>query len=202
MIFFLNTLNYSEQVELIKSLRVIILEYPFFSPTTPRFNKPFKIKTTNAGKWGWTSDVTGYKYIRKHPVTKMSWAKIPHNLLSIWKKFTDSKSLPDSCLINLYNYPDSSLGVHQDKDEKNFQHPILSISLGSDCIFKFGKNKNKLNKINLKSGSIAILKGDSRLYYHGVPKIIKTDKNIFNKLKYNCFPDDCRINITLRKYEL
>ena len=67
MIFFLNTLNYSEQVELIKSLRVIILEYPFFSPTTPRFNKPFKIKTTNAGKWGWTSDVTGYKYIRKHP---------------------------------------------------------------------------------------------------------------------------------------
>ena len=51
------------------------------------------------------------------------------------------KILPNSCLFNLYNFPDSKLGLHQDKDENNFSFPILSISIGNSAVFKYGKTK-------------------------------------------------------------
>ena len=48
----------------------IFKESPLFLPKTPKFNRPFKILITNAGKWGWKSDINGYGYVTKHPITK------------------------------------------------------------------------------------------------------------------------------------
>ena len=97
-------------------------------------------------------------------------------------------------------FPNSSLGYHQDKNEKDFTNPVLSTSLGSNAILKY--NKNNLSEICLKTSSICILKDSSRLYYHSVEKIQKVIKNIIDACDFDCFPRDCRINITLRKFDI
>ena len=200
MKFFFNQLNIEKQLIISNEIIKIFKESPLFLPKTPRFNRPFKILITNAGKWGWKSDINGYGYVTKHPITKKKWPVIPKFFLEIWKCYCRDYSLPNSCLINLYKYPSSSLGLHQDKDENNFNNPVLSISLGSIGVFKYGKDKNNLRKVYLESGSIVVMDGDSRLDYHGIEKIIKIKKNILNEMKEK-FPLDCRINITLRIYE-
>ncbi len=199
---FLNSLDKNYQIKIIQDLSKIISKSPFFTPMLPRFNKPFKIKISNAGKWGWTSNNKGYKYVEKHPVTKKKWPKIPFSLIYLWQLHCCKIKMPDSCLINLYSFPNSNLGLHQDKNEKDLAYPVLSISLGSDAIFSYGKNKNDLSEICLKTGSICILRDSTRLYYHGVKKIQKVRRNIIDECNFDCFPKDCRINITLRKFDI
>ena len=89
--------------------------------------------------------------------------------------------------------------MHQDKDENDFNHPILSISLGSDAIFLYGKDRKKLKKIRLKSGSVVKMHGKSRLFFHGISRIIKVDFNILSNDIIN-FPHNARINVTLRRF--
>jgi DNA oxidative demethylase len=44
---------------------------------------------------------------------------------------------PDACLVNRY-VPGAKLALHQDKDERDFGHPIVSVSLGILAVFLFG----------------------------------------------------------------
>ena len=201
MKFFHNAIVHDDQIKIVLSISRIIKLYPFYNPRIPRFNRPFKMKITSAGLWGWNSDKNGYGYISKHPITKLRWPKIPNTLISIWRKYSGEKILPNSCLFNLYNYPDSKLGLHQDKDENNFSFPVLSISIGNSAIFKYGETKKNLNKIILDSGTIVLMGGDSRLYYHGISKIIRNDKKDFFGSRIDCLPENSRICITMRRYE-
>jgi alkylated DNA repair protein (DNA oxidative demethylase) len=45
--------------------------------------------------------------------------------------------LPDACLINRYE-PGARLSLHQDKNERDFDQPIVSVSLGLSAIFIIG----------------------------------------------------------------
>ena len=44
---------------------------------------------------------------------------------------------PDACLVNRYE-PGAKLSLHQDKDEHDFDAPIVSVSLGLPAVFLFG----------------------------------------------------------------
>jgi DNA oxidative demethylase len=44
---------------------------------------------------------------------------------------------PDACLINHYE-TGARLFLHQDKDERDFYQPIVSVSLGIPAVFLFG----------------------------------------------------------------
>lgn len=100
---------------------------------------------------------------------------------------------PDVALVNFYDDA-AKLGMHQDKDERSLA-PVVSLSLGDDCLFRFGnaENRNKpWTDLTLASGDLFVFGGPSRLNYHGVPKI---------------YPGTCeqdiglasgRLNITLR----
>ena len=48
--------------------------------------------------------------------------------------------VPDSCLINRYS-PVTRLTLHQDRDERDYAHPIVSVSLGLPASFQFGGAK-------------------------------------------------------------
>ena len=119
-------------------------------------------------------------------MTKKKWPKIPSLFYKIWHQFSGYEKLPDCSLINVYPDHNSKLGLHQDKDEQCFKAPVLSISLGCTAIFNYGKDKKKLQKTTLPSGSIVLLKDHSRLYYHSISKII-TKKIPFEKKKKNAF---------------
>jgi alkylated DNA repair protein (DNA oxidative demethylase) len=80
---------------------------------------------------------------------------------------------PDVALINFYD-SQARMGMHADKDERS-QAPVVSLSLGASCVFRFGNSQNRgrpWHDIELESGDLFVFGGPSRLAYHGVTKTI------------------------------
>jgi alkylated DNA repair protein (DNA oxidative demethylase) len=78
---------------------------------------------------------------------------------------------PDAALINYYA-DGAKLGMHQDKDERS-DEPVVSLSIGDDCVFRFGNRENRgrpYTDVELRSGDLFVFGGPSRFAYHGVPK--------------------------------
>ena len=44
---------------------------------------------------------------------------------------------PQACLVNFYD-GQARMGLHQDRDEEEFAAPVVSISLGDSCCFRYG----------------------------------------------------------------
>lgn len=177
------------QVEFVETIRGIITTAPLFSPVT-RFGKKMSVRMTSAGKYGWYSDARGYRYEDRHP-TGVMWPEIPANIRKIWRKFGSTEREPDCCLINYYG-EGARMGLHQDRDEKDFRWPVVSISLGDDGLFRVGgpNRGGKTDSVWLKSGDVAVLGGEARLAYHGVDKIRFQSSALL--------PRGGRINLTLR----
>lgn len=84
---------------------------------------------------------------------------------------------PDVAIVNWYDGR-SKLGMHTDRSEsalvRNAGSPIISISLGDTCLFRFGNNQSKsapYQDIELRSGDLFVFGGSDRMAYHGVLKI-------------------------------
>ncbi len=100
---------------------------------------------------------------------------------------------PDAALINFYNV-DARLGLHQDQEERA-SAPVVSLSLGDSCVFRFGNTQTRgrpYNDIELYSGDLVVFGGPSRYAYHGVPKILPGTGPTEIGL------DRGRLNVTLR----
>ena len=76
---------------------------------------------------------------------------------------------PDACLINRYQ-PGARMSLHQDKDEKDFEQPIVSVSLGLPAVFLFGgfTRSSAAVRLPLEHGDVVVWGGEDRLRYHGV----------------------------------
>ena len=86
--------------------------------------RPFSVRMSNFGPLGWVSDRGGYRYQPTHPETGRPWPAIPTVLLDLWRELADPQRPPDACLVNLYD-ADARMGLHQDKDEADFDAPVL-----------------------------------------------------------------------------
>jgi alkylated DNA repair protein (DNA oxidative demethylase) len=93
---------------------------------------------------------------------------------------------PDTCLINKYSVG-SKMGMHQDRDERDFSQPIVSVSLGLPIVFKFGgETRNGPSvKIQLHHGDVVVFGGGARLAFHGVGTLRKGDHPLTGPLRYN-----------------
>lgn len=186
-------LDRSAQEILVEDIRNIVSRAPLFTPRMPKTGKEMSVKMTNCGSLGWVTDKeNGYRYQNTHPVTGNAWPKIPSVLLNIWRDYSNFEKEPEACLINYYSET-AKMGLHQDIDEKNFDAPVLSISLGDTCLFRVGgANRNdKTQSIKLASGDLVILEGQSRMAFHGVDKIYPGTSTLLR--------DNGRINLTLRR---
>lgn len=69
---------------------------------------------------------------------------------------------------------DSTLSGHTDHSEKDLSRPLLSLSFGQSAIFLIGGPTKQVRPkaLLLNSGDIVIMAGQSRLAFHGVPKIL------------------------------
>lgn len=78
-------------------------------------------------------------------------------------------------IVNFYK-PKSTMGGHQDDVEVTMDHPVVSVSLGSRCVFlKGGLSKDDPPlEVLLRSGDMAIFGGASRLSFHGVARVWPT----------------------------
>ena len=182
-------LDQSAQKNMVDDIRTVTLKAPLYSPQTP-WGKPMSVKMTAAGKYGWYSDKSGYRYVPKHPVGT-NWPEIPESIKLIWEALCPNSPEPECCLVNFYG-ADAKMGLHQDKDEKCFDHPVVSISLGDDAFFRVGgaRKTDPTKSIWLSSGDVLVMKKKSRLAYHGIDRIKFGSSQL---LKFGG-----RINITLR----
>ena len=170
-------------------MREVAKGAPMFSPMTP-YGKPMRVKMTSAGKYGWVSDRSGYRYSETHP-EGMVWPDIPNEALDIWHRVSGSRQTPDSCLMNFYG-ENARMGMHQDRDERDFSHPVVSVSLGDDGLFRIGdmERGGSTESIWLSSGDVVVMGGDARLTYHGVDKIRFQSSRLL--------PKGGRLNLTMR----
>ncbi|MFI6003064.1 alpha-ketoglutarate-dependent dioxygenase AlkB family protein [Streptomyces sp. NPDC051366] len=79
----------------------------------------------------------------------------------------------DIALINFYD-GDSRMGMHRDAEEKSGA-PVVSLSLGDTCVFRFGNTASRgrpYQDVPLRSGDLFVFGGPARLAYHGVPKVL------------------------------
>lgn len=192
-------LTMSEQTGLLDQISRILARAPLFRPTLPRWGTPFSVLMSNCGPLGWVSDKSGYRYQPHHPVAGEPWPKMPQTLLDLWAEHAGYPHPPQACLVNYYS-PTAKMGLHQDKDEEDFDAPVLSISLGDDARFRLGgaQKGGKTQSTLLKSGDVMLLAGENRLAFHGVDKIFPGTSDLLTRHR-ELFPHGGRLNLTLRR---
>ncbi len=185
-------LGSSQQRDLVAALRQVLLEAPLFTPRMPKSGRPMSVRMSNCGPLGWISDETGYRYTPTHPVTGRPWPPMPAALLAMWDDLADYACKPQACLINFYG-PAAKMGLHQDRDEEDFNAPVVSLSLGDACLFRIGghKRSDPTRSLRLSSGDALVLAGNERLAFHGVDRIYPGTSTLL--------AEGGRINLTLRR---
>lgn len=192
-------LDEQRQTAILAALVTLIEQAPLFQPVLPRWGTPFSVKMTNCGPLGWVSDKSGYRYQPLHPHTQRPWPQIPDALMRIWDECANYALPPEACLINHYA-PGAKMGLHQDKDEDDFDAPVLSVSLGDDARFRLGgtTRKGPTESFVLGSGDVMIMARENRLAFHGVDKIYPGTSDLLAPYAA-IFPGAGRINLTLRR---
>ncbi len=180
------------QAVTLAALRAGIAQSPLFAPTMPRTGKPFSVRMTNFGPLGWVSDRNGYRYQPMHPVTGDPWPPIPAEIAQVWRELLPDAPPPEACLVNYYEQT-AKMGLHQDRDERAFDVPVLSISLGDEARFRIGgaTRDAPTRAFPLRSGDVFTFGGESRLAFHGIDRILPGTSSLL--------PEGGRFNLTLRR---
>ncbi len=179
-----------QQASMAQEVLTLVGLAPLYHPTTPG-GRPMSVAMTNLGARGWMSDKNGYRYLTTHPVTGAPWPAMPDSLVHIWRRFGERSDSPDACLVNLYR-AGARMSLHQDRDERDFSAPVVSVSLGDTALFRLGglERRDPTRSFRLSSGDICVLSGRSRLAFHGVDRILSGSSQLI--------PGGGRLNLTLR----
>lgn len=181
------------QEALVEDIRRIVTEAPLYTPEMPRTGKPMSVRMTNCGALGWVTDKDrGYRYQATHPVSGQPWPRMPQSLTALWDELSGYAHPAEACLVNFYS-TEAKMGLHQDRDEKDFDAPVLSVSLGDTCLFRVGgvKREDKTVSFRLESGDVVLIGGESRLAFHGVDRIYPESSTLLK--------NGGRINVTMRR---
>jgi alkylated DNA repair protein (DNA oxidative demethylase) len=180
--------------DLLAALNEIITRSPFRRMVTPG-GYTMSVAMTNCGAAGWVTDRTGYRYDCIDPETGNPWSPMPNCFLALAIAAATEAGYPefrpDACLINRYE-PGVLLSLHQDKNERDFANPIVSVSLGLPATLQFGglKRNDPVRKFALRHGDVAVWGGPSRLCYHGVSELKDGHHKTVGRM---------RINLTFRR---
>ncbi len=132
-------LDRAAQLALRDALVEIIATAPLYTPRMPRSGKAFSVRMTNCGALGWVSDAQGgYRYQATHPETGLVWPPISAPPLRAWRELGQYPASPEACLVNVDGPDAAQMGLHQDRDELDLDAPVVSLSLGDSCVFRFG----------------------------------------------------------------
>jgi alkylated DNA repair protein (DNA oxidative demethylase) len=179
---------------LVAALHEVIAQAPFRRMVTPGGHQ-MSVAMTNCGEVGWVTDRGCYRYDAIDPEQGRPWPVMP----SVFAELADRSAAavgfknfsPDACLINRYE-PGARMSLHQDRDEQDFAHPIVSVSLGLPATFLFGglKRSDKPRRFRLEHGDVVVWGGPSRLFFHGVAPLADGEHASMGRQ---------RINLTFRK---
>lgn len=179
--------------DLILGIDQVVARAPLRHMVTPGGFR-MSVATTNCGPLGWLSDRSGYRYGACDPESGKPWPPIPDSFLRLARAAARTAGFaafaPDACLVNRY-VPGTRLTLHQDRNERDFRQPIVSVSLGIPAVFLFGgfKRRDKPARIPLAHGDVAVWGGPSRLRFHGVMPLKEAQHPLLGA---------CRFNLTFR----
>lgn len=178
----------------VTALRRVAEAAPFRHMVTPGGHR-MSVAMTNCGTAGWVTDRTGYRYDSRDPQTGRPWPAMPDVFADLAAQAAARAGFddfaPDACLINLYE-PGASLSLHQDKNERDFSAPIVSVSLGLPAVFLLGglRRADRPYRVPLAHGDVVVWGGPARLRYHGILPLEAGDHPVMGGL---------RINLTFRQ---
>ena len=167
---------------------------PFRHMVTPG-GFTMSVTMTNCGAAGWVTDRSGYRYDSIDPQSGRPWPALP----DCFRELADTAAadagypgfVPDACPINRYE-PGARLSLHQDKNERDFSQPIVSVSLGLPATFQFGglTRNAPVRRVGLRHGDVVVWGGVSRLCYHGLTELKDGAHHALGRM---------RVNLTFRR---
>jgi alkylated DNA repair protein (DNA oxidative demethylase) len=184
----------ADDAALLSDVEKIAARSPFRHMVTPGGYR-MSVAMTNCGALGWVSDRAGYRYDPKDPETGRPWPSMPESFRRLAAAAAAEAGfegfVPDACLVNRYA-PGSRLTLHQDRNERDFRAPIVSVSLGLPATFLFGglKRQDKAIRVPLEHGDVVVWGGPARMRFHGVAPLKPGHHRLLGAL---------RINLTFRK---
>jgi alkylated DNA repair protein (DNA oxidative demethylase) len=179
---------------LVDDLSKVVAAAPFRHMVTPG-GFQMSVAMTNCGSLGWITDKRGYRYDAMDPQSGKHWPGMPASFLALAQEAASAGGfrgfVPDACLINRYQ-AGTRLTLHQDKNERDFRHPVVSVSLGISAVFLFGgaRRTDSTIRVPLDHGDVVVWGGPARLRFHGVAAV---------KPGHHRLTGDHRINLTFRK---
>ena len=153
----------------------IAAEAPFRRMITPGGHQ-MRVAITNAGSAGWVSDTSGYRYDPIDPKSGRQWPRLPVDMTALAASAAEvlgfEDFVPDACLINRYE-PGARLSLHQDRNEMDFDQPVVTVSLGLPAIFQWGgaTRTDRTTSVRLEHGDVMVWGGPDRLKFHGVKEL-------------------------------
>ncbi|MFI4869568.1 MAG: DNA oxidative demethylase AlkB [Steroidobacterales bacterium] len=185
----------SEQAPVIlAALQRVIGAAPWRHMLTPGGQR-MSVAMTNCGEVGWISDRRGYRYQALDPDSGRPWPPMPAELRALAMRAAATAGFagfePDACLVNRYA-PGTRLSLHQDRNERDLDAPVVSVSLGLPAWFLFGglRRTDPAQRIALLHGDVVVWGGRQRLAFHGVAPLADGE---------HALTGPYRINLTLRK---
>jgi len=180
--------------ELVAAIGAIAEVSPFRHMLTPG-GWEMSVAMTNCGKAGWVTDRKGYRYDEIDPATGRPWPAMAQAFANLAAEAAEAAGFggfrPDACLVNRYA-AGARLSLHQDRDERDYDQPIVSVSLGLPAIFLWGgtTRSDKARRIPLAHGDVVVWGGPDRLRFHGVHSLAEGE---------HALTGACRLNLTLRR---
>ena len=174
---------------LLQAIEDVVAAAPLRHMITPGGYR-MSVAMTNCGAAGWVTDRSGYRYDARDPLTGKPWPAMPGIFSDLARRAASAGGFgnfePDACLINRYD-PGARLTLHQDKNERDYTAPIVSVSLGLPAVFLFGglRRKDRPQRMRLESGDVAVWGGPTRLAYHGVAPLADGDDPLTGHCRYN-----------------
>jgi DNA oxidative demethylase len=182
------------ETQLLRDLAAVAAQAPFRHMVTPGGYR-MSVAMTNCGALGWVTDRSGYRYDATDPESANPWPRMPESFVRLAADAAVQAGFPgfapDACLINRY-VPGARLTQHQDRNERDYRAPIVSVSLGVPAVFLFGgtKRSDKAARLLLEHGDVVVWGGPARMRYHGVMPLKQGHHRLLGAQ---------RINLTFRK---
>lgn len=148
------------------------------------------VAMTNCGEVGWVSDRRGYRYDVRDPETGRPWPPLPGLFLDLAGRAATQAGFaplrPDCCLVNRYE-PGSRLTLHQDRNERGYEEPVVSVSLGLPATFLFGglARADAHERVLLEHGDVVVWGGPSHMRFHGILPLPDGEHPETGRLRYN-----------------
>jgi len=141
------------------------------------------VAMTSCGPWGWYSDLSGYRYVERDPLTGRPWPAMPAAFRALAGAAAECSGFapfdPDACLVNRYA-PGARMGTHRDFDEQDLRHPIVSVSIGLPATFLWygARRTGRPRSVRLESGDVLVWGRSARAGYHGVRPVCAAERTV------------------------